>query len=57
MDNEDKLNDAYFKWKWCMLNYTYMGINLISADKKCHKLYKSYVKAQNKNWSITTNSL
>ena len=48
MENEDKLNDAYFKWKWCMLNYTYMGVNLISADKKCHKLYKSYIKAKNK---------
>ena len=41
---ELQITQAYNKWKWCMLDNQYKGINIISADLRCNLLYKNYKK-------------
>ena len=44
---ELQITQAYNKWKWCMLDNQYKGINIISADLRCNLLYKNYKKLVN----------
>ena len=45
---ELKITQAYSKWKWCMLNNQYKGINIISANLRCSELHKKYKNLKSK---------
>ena len=42
MFNINNVNSAYFKWKRCMLDNQYQGIDIISSSFRCEDLYKKY---------------
>jgi len=42
MFNISIVENAYLKWKRCMLDNQYQGIDIISSSFRCEDLYKKY---------------